>query len=131
MRPLRIFLAFMVICVFGCRNLNRDDRSYREVRIENTVAVKITSVRIGAADHCSDFGILGSKGAGKAAGVPVRFESAFPIEWEEKFNNIWHRAAVDLRRFKDTENRAIILRYTGDGKWEALPGREIPRRTDK
>ena len=116
----------------GCAHLPDTIMAYREVWLENTVDVDITSVNLGSRDDkCSEFGVLGTKGAGKVAGVPVRFSAKFPIEWEENFDNTWHRAVVDLRRFKDTENRAIILRYTGDGKWEALPGREIPPRTDK
>ncbi len=131
MNLVRILLVFMVINLVGCRSLTRGDLTYREVRLENTVAIKITSVRLGDADNRSDLGVLGSKGSGATAGVAVRFDSKYPIEWEENFDNTWHHAVVDLRRFKDTENRAIILRYTGDGKWEALPGREIPPRTDK
>ncbi|OGV67895.1 MAG: hypothetical protein A2498_10820 [Lentisphaerae bacterium RIFOXYC12_FULL_60_16] len=101
------------------------------MRVENTFPVKITSVRMGGADHHSDFGVLGSKGAGATAGVPVRFVEEFPIEWEENYDGIWHHAVVDLRRFKDIENRAIILRYKGGGIWEAELGREIrPRKAE-
>lgn len=116
----------------GCLYFPHSGMVYREVWLENTVDVDITSVNVGSRDDkCSEFGVLGTKGAGKVAGVPLRFAAKFPIEWEENFDNTWHHAVVDLRRFKDTENRAIILRYTGDGKWEAVAGREIPPRKDK
>ncbi len=124
-------LKLMVYCLLvalaqGCLHFSDALGTYREVWLENTVDVKITSVTIGRkGDKSSKFGVLGSKGAGKVAGVQVFFKSDFPIQWEENFDGVWHHALVDLRSFKGIENRAIILRYKGGGKWEAQLGREI------
>ncbi len=120
------FCVFLLLLVQGCLHLSGVGAAYREVWLENTVDVDITSVAIGREGNgCSEFGVLGSKGAGKVAVVAVRFDSEFPVRWEQDFNGVWHHALVDLRQFKDVENRAIIMRYAGDGRWEASLGREI------
>ncbi len=127
-----LLYSFLLFLVQGCQHLADATVAYREVWLENTVDVDITSVATGRrGDGCSEFGVLGSKGAGKVAGVPIRFVSDFLIQWEENFDGVFHQTVVDLRRFKGVENRAIILRYKGNDKWETQLGRTIRPTTNQ
>jgi hypothetical protein len=111
--------------VIGCTHLPKTQVTYLEVWLENTSDVKVSFVALGKADQCSDFGLLGSKGAKKVAVVPVQFIRDFPVTWEENFDDNERRAIVDLRQFEGVKNRAITVRYKGNGLWETELGREI------
>lgn len=100
-------------------------QTYLEVWVENASDVGVSSVMLGAADRCSDLGLLGGKGAKKVAVVPVEFVRDFPVTWEEKFGERERRASIDLRRFGVVKNRALIVRYRGNGQWDAELGREV------
>lgn len=120
-----LLLLLIAAVVSGCVSVLQEPSTWVEVWLENEADVKVSSVATGADDYHSDFGILGSKGAGKTAVVGVRFTATFPIEWEENFDGKTRRATVDLRSLADVKNRAIILAYNGNGRWEARPGRTI------
>jgi hypothetical protein len=47
------------------------------------------------------------------------------VTWEENFDDNERRAIVDLRQFEGVKNRAITVRYKGNGLWETELGREI------
>jgi hypothetical protein len=120
-----ILLLALFGFVIGCTHLPETKVTYLEVRLENSADVKISSVAIGKGDQCSDFGLLGSKGAGATAVVPVEFVRDYPVIWEEAFDGKERQAVIDLRQFEGVKNRAITVRYKGNGQWEAELGREI------
>jgi len=120
-----ILMLALLASFFGCTHLPETMLTYLEVRLENNADVKISSVAIGKGDECSDFGLLGSKGAGATAVVPVEFIRDFSVKWEENFDDKEREATVDLRQFEGVKNRAITVRYKGHGQWEAELGREI------
>ncbi len=125
-----LVLAFWA-SVIGCTHLPEARLTYLEVRLENDADVKVSSVAIGKGDQCSEFGLLGSKGAGATAVVSVEYIREFPVKWEENCDDKERQATVDLRKFEGVKNRAITLRYKGNGQWEAELGREIRPTKDK
>lgn len=120
-----ILMLALVASGFGCTHLPETMLTYLEVRLENNADVKISSVAIGKGAQCSDVGLLGSKGAGATAVVPVEFVRDYPVIWEEAFDGKERQAVIDLRQFEGVKNRAITVRYKGNGQWEAELGREI------
>jgi hypothetical protein len=114
--PLPVVIA-VLFSVAGCQHLFRGEEFYVSVTMQNQSDVKITGVSIGSGKSCSRFGVLGSKGAGKGAVVPVCFRSNFPVQWEEGDNEKVMRADVDLRNL--VGSNYITLIYKGNGVWVA------------
>jgi hypothetical protein len=122
---LKLTVVLALLGSVGCAYLPETKVTYLEVWLENTSDVKVSSVALGKADQCSDFGLLGSKGAKKVAVVQVQFIRDFPVKWEENFDDKERQTVIDLRQFERVKNRAIAVRYKGNGQWEAELGREI------
>ena len=114
----------------GCLHLFRTQTYWREVCIENYADTEITDVSIGPAEHCSMFGYLGCKGAGKVAGVGVQFIEDFPIQWSQTTAPRHNRNTVDLSKFAGLKNRALVIAYCGNGVWKAEPGRELKKKEE-
>ena len=122
-----IFIVAFLVSVAGCRHFVHGEEFYVSVTMQNESAVKITGVAIGSGKSCSRFGILGSKGAGKGAVVPVCFTSNFPIQWEEGPDDQEHNATVDIRKFAGSNY--ITLTYQGNNVWVAKKDEPPPKTT--
>lgn len=113
------WLCVVTVCVSvaGCRLIPQTNEDYVSVTMQNQSANRITGVSIGAGESCSRFGLLGSRGAGKGAVVPISFVSNFPIQWEEGADEQKKNAQVDLSSL--VGSLYITLTYQGNGMWVA------------
>jgi len=113
--------------VAGCLHTFQREEFYVSVTLRNQSDITITGVAIGAGKSCSRFGILGNKGAGKGAVVPVYFVSDFPVQWEEGANDEKHQATVDIKGL--VGSNYITLTYQGNGVWVSAKDDPPPQAT--
>lgn len=126
-----LLLIFLLAVLAGCLRLSPVDYCYVSVRLQNDANVDVAWVSIGPEGpdaHKSEFGVLGNKGAGKTALVPLCFINDFPVTWEEGDDEAGkgRQAKVDLSGLKGC--RSITLSYQGNGVWMAKRG-DQPSRT--
>lgn len=121
-----LFVAIVFLSIQGCRQFYQGEEYYVSVTMINQSDTTITGVSIGSGRSSSRFGILGRKGAGKGAVVPIRFIPNFAVRWEEGQTDHKHLATVDISGLAGCNH--IILTYQGNGVWAArkdeplLPG---------
>jgi len=117
MKWYNLILVVVVFSIAGCQHLFRGEEYYVSVTMKNQSDARITGVAIGSGKSCSRFGILGSKGAGATAVVPVCFRSNFPVQWEEGDDEKVMLSEIDLRSL--VGSNYITLIYKGNGVWVA------------
>lgn len=127
MKLLSPFCVIILLSLAGCLHFSATDEFYVSVTMRNQSETTITGVAIGPEKSCSRFGLLGSKGAGATAVVPVCFTSDFLIQWEEGPNDEKHQATVDIKGL--VGSNYITLTYQGNGVWVAKKDESPPQAT--
>jgi hypothetical protein len=128
-----VLLSFFVAVLAGCLHLSPVDYCYVSVRLQNDANIDVAWVSIGPEGpnaHKSEFGVLGNRGAGATALVPLCFIKDFPITWEEGDDEAGkgRQTKVDLSGFKGCSS--ITLSYQGNGVWTAKRGDQPARSTN-
>lgn len=117
MKLLSSLCVMLLLAVAGCLHFSATDEFYVSVTMRNQSDTTITGVAIGPEKSCSRFGLLGRKGAGATAVVPVCFTSDFLIQWEEGPEDEKHRTTIDISGL--VGSNYITILYKGNGVWVA------------